>query len=100
MMHASRNRLFYLICVALLAACASAPQVVQIPVVAQSARPALNLRSDYAQTLAAIASVMLEDLKLPPVDGAVTFYPNTVALEAALVSEFQSQSEEFEKQQL
>jgi hypothetical protein len=43
---------------------------------------------------------MLDDLKLPPTEGAVIFYPNSVVLEAALVKEFETQTEEFEKVQL
>ncbi|MGE5820627.1 MAG: hypothetical protein ACM37Z_21555 [Deltaproteobacteria bacterium] len=61
-------------------------------------RPAIGLTSDYPETLAAIVSVMTRDLKLPVAEGIVTFYPNSVALESALVVEYEKEFEQLEKQ--
>jgi hypothetical protein len=60
--------------------------------------PAVGLTSDYPETLAAIVSVMTRDLKLPAPEGIVTFYPNSVALESALVVEYEKDFEQLEKQ--
>ena len=81
-----------------LSGCASSPIVVQIPGVAEPVRPPLSRTSDYSQTLAAIVFVMTRDLKLPAADGIVTFYPNSMSLEAALVTEYKKDFEQLEKQ--
>jgi len=78
--------------------CVSAPRVIQIPTVLESVRPTIRLTSDYPETLAVIVSVMAGDLKLPTADGTVTFYPNSVALESALVVEYGKDFEQVEKQ--
>lgn len=100
---AARKWLLWLVCStfgwgALLAGCASAPRVVQIPTVVEPVRPAIGLTSDYPETLAAIVSVMTRDLKLPAAEGIVTFYPNSVALESALMVEYEKDFGQLEKQ--
>lgn len=81
-----------------LSGCVSAPRVIQIPTVLESVRPQVNRTSDYPEALAAIVSVMVRELKLPAVDGTVTFYPTSIALESALVAEYQKEFDQAEKQ--
>ncbi|HTN71575.1 MAG TPA: hypothetical protein VMO00_10850 [Methylomirabilota bacterium] len=102
-MASTRKWLLYLVCSSFgwggfLTGCASAPRAVQIPTVLAPVRPAIGLTSDYPETLAAIVSVMTRELKLPTADGTVTFYPNSVALESALVVEYEKDFEQVEKQ--
>jgi hypothetical protein len=78
--------------------CASAPRIVQIPTVVEPVRPTIYRTSDYPQTLAAIVFVMTRDLKLPAADGTVTFYPNSMVLESALVTEYEKDFEQLERQ--
>jgi hypothetical protein len=75
-----------------------APRVVQIPTVLEPVRPAVSGTADYPQTLAAIVSVMVGDLKLPPADGTVNFYPNSIVLESALIAEYEKDLEQLERQ--
>jgi len=81
-----------------LSGCASSPTVVQIPAVVEPVQPAISRTSDYSQTLAAIVFVMTRDLKLPAADGTVTFYPNSMSLESALIREYEKDFEQLEKQ--
>jgi len=78
--------------------CASAPRIVQIPTVVEPVRPTIYRTSDYPQTLAAIVFVMTRDLKLPAADGTVTFYPNSMVLESALIAEYEKDFEQLERQ--
>jgi hypothetical protein len=78
--------------------CASAPRIVQIPTVVEPVRPTIYQTSDYPQTLAAIVFVMTRDLKLPAADGTVTFYPNSMVLESALIAEYEKDFEQLERQ--
>ena len=78
--------------------CASAPRVVQIPTIVEPVRPIISRTSDYPEILAAIVSVMVQNLKLPAADGTVTFYPNSVVLESALVAEYEKDFEQLERQ--
>jgi hypothetical protein len=82
----------------LLPGCTSTARVVQIPTVVEPVRPSINRTSDYPQMLAAIVSVMTRDLKLPAADGTVTFYPNSMVLESALVTEYEKDFEQLERQ--
>jgi hypothetical protein len=88
--------LFYLVCLTFgwgifLPGCVSAPRVIAIPSISEPAKPSVNRSSDYPETLAAIVSVMVRELKLPAVEGTVTFYPNSMVLESALVAEYQKE---------
>ncbi len=74
-------------CAALLIACASAPRVIAISPVFDSVRPAVDRSTDYPEVLAAIASVMVNDLNLQVVEASVTFYPSQVSYEGGAVAE-------------
>jgi len=78
--------------------CASAPRVVQIPTIVEPVRPIISRTSGYRETLAAIVSVMVQNLKLPAADGTVTFYPNSMVLESALIAEYEKDFEQLERQ--
>ena len=79
-MNCIRNKLLWLMCCtvglgAVLTGCASGPQVLTIPAVSDTARPPPYGTKDYGAALTAIMSVMVRDLKLPPIDGgSVTLY--------------------------
>ena len=93
-----RKWFFCLVCYSFGSGCVSAPRVVPIPTVFEPVSSTISRTADYPETLAAIVSVMARDLNLPMADGTVTFYPNSMVLEAALVVEFEKDSEEVEKQ--
>ena len=97
-----RKWFFCLVCSRLawglfLSGCVSTPRAVQIPAILEPVRPPISRTSDYPETLAAIVSVMVRELKLPTPDGTVTFYPNSMVLESALVAEYEKDFEQFEK---
>ena len=101
-MPSSTKWLLWLVCSSFgwgifLPGCASAPRVVQIPTVLEPVRPALSLTSDYPEALAAIVSIMEQDLKLPVAGGTVTFYPHSIALESALAAEYAKDFEQLER---
>jgi hypothetical protein len=103
MMPSARKWLLYLVWFSFgwgtfLPGCALAPRVVQIPTSLEPVRPAISGTADYPQTLAAIVSVMAGDLKLPPADGTVNFYPNSIVLESALIAEYEKDFEQLERQ--
>lgn len=79
-------------------ACVSVPRVIAIPAVSDPVRASADRTGDYPEALAAIVSVMTRELKLPAVDGTVTFYSNRFALESALVAEYDKEFEQIEKQ--
>jgi hypothetical protein len=83
-------------CGLFLAGCVSTPRVVQVPTNVEAVRPAVNRGADYPEALAAIVSVMVQELKLPAVGGTVTFYPNSMALESALVMEYGKEFDQVE----
>jgi hypothetical protein len=84
---------------AVLPGCASAPQVLTIPSVTDTAIPPPYGTKDYGAALAAIMSVMVRDLKLPPIDeGSVTLYPSQASYEAGVVAQSAENLERLRKQ--
>ena len=71
----------------ILAGCATAPQLLTISSTSDAVASPLYGSQDYAQTLAAIASVMFRDFKLPVVDVSVIVYPSKVSYESGVVAE-------------
>ena len=69
--------------------CASVPTVISIPPVAEPASSAAVDVSDYQEVLAAIASVMAQELKLPAVESSVIFYPSRQSYHTGVVEEAQ-----------
>ena len=78
--------------------CAFAPQTFAIPPAAQAVRPPAYGTRDYPEALAAVVSVMVRDLKLPPVEGSVTVYPSQVSYESGVVAESEKDLERLRKQ--
>lgn len=74
-----------------LAACSSAPRVIAIAPVSESARAPVNRSTDYPETLAAIHSILVRDLGFLAIEGTVTFYSNSIALESALRAELEKE---------
>ena len=99
-----RYWLLWLLCGALgwgtlLPGCASGPQVLTIPIVSESVKPPSYGSKDYGSALAAIMSVMVRDLKLPPIDGgSVTIYPSQASFEAGVVAQSAERLEQLRKQ--
>ncbi len=90
-MRPSNKRFFYFVsCIfgwgAILAGCTTAPQVLTISSTSDAVTPPPSGSKDYAQTLAAIASVMSRDFKLPVVDVSVTVYPSQSSYESGVVA--------------
>ena len=79
-------------------ACSSAPRVIAIPPVSESARAPVNRSTDYPEAVAAIHSILVRDMGFPAIEGTVTFYPNSIALESALRAELEKEFEIAEKQ--
>jgi hypothetical protein len=98
------NRLLWLVCCTVgsgagFVGCASAPQVLTIPSVTDTAKPPPYGTKDYGAALAAIMSVMVRDLKLPPIDdGSVTLYPSQASYEAGVVAQSAENLERLRKQ--
>jgi len=91
-MRPSKKRFFYFVsCIfgwgTILAGCTTAPQVLTISSTSDAVAPPPYGNKDYAQTLAAIASVMSRDFKLPVVDVSVTVYQSQVSYESGVVAE-------------
>jgi hypothetical protein len=70
-----------------LAGCAVAPRVIPVSVSPGQARPSAERIADYPEALAAIASVMVEELKLPVLRASLILYPHRDAFETGLVTE-------------
>jgi hypothetical protein len=103
-MKSTRIRFLWLVCCSIgfstvLHGCASAPQVLTIPAVSDNTKPPPYGTKDYAATLAAIMSVMVRDLGLPPIDGgSVTLYPSQASYEAGVVAQAAENLERLRKQ--
>jgi hypothetical protein len=87
-----KAKLHYLICLNLgwvifFSGCASAPKVINLPVVAEPAGSLAVDVSDDQRVLAAIASALAHDLKLPPIESSVVFYPDRESYQAGVVAE-------------
>jgi hypothetical protein len=82
----------------ILSGCASTPQILTVPPIAGSVEPPPYGTKDYAQTLAAIMSVMVLDLKLPAVEASVTLYPSQASYESGVVAESERDRERLRKQ--
>lgn len=90
-MRPSNKRFFYFVSYifgwgTILAGCTTAPQVFTISSTPDAVSPPPYGSRDYAQTLAAIASVMSRDFKLPVVDVSVTVYPSQFSYESGVVA--------------
>ena len=70
----------------ILAGCSTAPHVLTISATSDAVNAPSYGNKDYAQTLAAIASVMSLDFKLPVVDVSVTVYQSQVSYESGVVA--------------
>jgi hypothetical protein len=97
-----KNSKLFLVVILIASGCASVQRAFPIPTVWQPAKPRGHQISDYPEALSSIASVMAGDLGLPAVEGTVTLYPNSTALESALALElerdFREMAEIIEKQ--
>ena len=85
-------KLHYLVCLNLgwaifFPGCASAPRVINLPVVAKPAGSRAVEVNDEQRVLAAIASALAHDLKLPPIESSVVFYPDRESYQAGVVAE-------------
>ena len=85
-------KLHYLVCLNLgwvifFSGCASAPRVINLPVVAEPAGSRAVEVSDDQRVLAAIASALAHDLKLPPIESSVVFFPDRESYQAGVVAE-------------
>jgi hypothetical protein len=86
-------------CATVLSGCVSAPQVLTIPSVTHTVKPPQYGTRDYASTLAAIMSVMVQDLKLPLIDGgSVTVYFTQASFEAGAVAQSAETVERLKRQ--
>ncbi len=91
-MRPSKKRVFYFVSGifgwgTILVGCTTAPQVFTISSTSDAVASPPYGSKDYAQTLAAIASVMSRDFKLPVVDVSVTVYQSQVSYETGVVAE-------------
>ena len=82
----------------LLTSCVSAPRVIAIPSVSEPVGPSVARSTDYPEALAAIMSVMSRHLKMPAVEGSVTFYPTQVSYEAGVIAEAEKDLAQLRKQ--
>ena len=85
-------KLHYLVCLNLgwvifFSGCASAPRVINLPVVTEPAGSWGVEVSDDQRMLAAIASALAHDLKLLPIESSVVFYPDRESYQAGVVTE-------------
>jgi len=71
----------------LLAECVSAPRVVPISVAAGTLRASTDRINDYPDALAAIVSVLTDDLRFPRVEASLILYPNADVFKSGLVEE-------------
>ena len=71
----------------LLAGCVSAPRAVPIAVSPGIHRPSTDRIADYPDALAAVVSVLVDDLKFPKVDASLILYPNADTFRTGLVTE-------------
>jgi hypothetical protein len=67
--------------------CASAPRVINLPLVAEPADSGAVEVSDDQRVLAAIASALAHDLKLAPIESLIVFYPDRESYLAGVVAE-------------
>jgi hypothetical protein len=81
---------FVLFSAVIVAACSTAPRVITIPAPSENAPRSVEwLNENYSELLGAISSVMVLELKFPPIQSIVVFYPNSKAFETGLQSEFE-----------
>ena len=77
-------------CCLIVQACTTSPQVIPIPAPSEdAARSVDRLNENYPQVLSAISTAMVRELKLPPIQGAVSFYSNYQTFESGLAAEFE-----------
>jgi hypothetical protein len=81
-----------------LAGCTLSTQVFTISAPAEPAPPPPYGRKDYPQALAAIASVMSRDFKLPIANVSVTVYPSKHSYEAGAVADALADREQLQQQ--
>jgi len=79
-------------------ACSAAPQVIPIPAPSENAARSLDwLTENYPEVLSAISTAMARELKLPPIQGVVTFYSNYQTFESGLAAEFEESARRAEE---
>ena len=101
-MRPSKMRVFYFVSGifawgTILAGCTTAPQVLTISSTSDAVASPSYGSKDYAQTLAAIASVMSHDFKLPVIDVSVIVYQSQVSYETGVVAETVRDRERLQK---
>ena len=85
-------------CGLLLQACSTAPRVIPIPAPSENtSHSVVWLNENYTEVLAAITTVMVRELKFPPIEGVVTFYVNYQTFENGLAAEFEESARRAEK---
>jgi hypothetical protein len=82
----------------LLSGCVSTPLVLAIPSATEAVKPPDYGNKDYPRALAAIMSVMVQDLKLPAVEGSVTLYFSQTSYESGVVAESEKDLERLREQ--
>jgi len=78
--------------------CVSSQRVFPLAVLSDAVNPATVKINDYPEAITAIASIVTGDLGLPAPAGTATLYSNSIALETALIDEFQKDAEIAERQ--
>jgi hypothetical protein len=81
-----------------LSGCASTPQLLTIPPRAEAVKPPAYGSKDYSEVLAAIVSVMVRNLKLPPVEASVTLYFSQNSYESGVMAESEKDLERLRQQ--
>ena len=84
--------------VLILQGCSSAPHVLIIPSATETIQEIAYRTGDYEKTLGAITSVMITELKLPAIQGSVTFYSSQASYEAGVMQEAQEDLERLREQ--
>jgi hypothetical protein len=84
--------------VLILQGCSTAPHVLIIPSATETSQNIAYRTGDYEKTLGAITSVMITDLKLPAIQGSVTFYSSQASYEAGVMREAQEDLERLREQ--
>jgi hypothetical protein len=75
--------------VILLAGCLTSRQVIPVSYQSESAKPSAGRIGDYETAIKAISYVMVEELKLPPVEAVVFIYPSLSEYESGFVAELE-----------
>ena len=78
---------FSLLVGVLITGCVSAPRVIPISYAPGIQRPSADRIADYQDAIAAILSVMVEELKFPRIEATLILYPNIYEFESGLVTE-------------